>query len=109
MNVTDTFINYLKKEDIHDYYCEKCNKNVLAEKKLYLYKLPKFLILVLKRYDFNGKLNECISYPLENMKIRETESGHIFTYTLYAVIYHHDIHKMVIIIVMLKLIIIGIL
>jgi uncharacterized UBP type Zn finger protein len=88
-NLTDSFINYLKKENIHDYHCEKCNQKVLADKKVYIYNLPNFLILVLKRYNINGKLNDSISYPLENMKIRETESGEIFSYILYAIIYHY--------------------
>jgi len=88
-NLTDSFINYLKKENIHDYHCEKCNEKVLADKKVYIYNLPNFLILVLKRYNINGKLNNSISYPLENMKIRETESGEIFSYILYAIIYHY--------------------
>jgi len=108
-NVVDSFIKYLEKENIHDYHCEKCKRNTLALKKIYLQTLPSFLIIVLKRYNterynterynterynterYNteSKNNKLINYPIENMKIRETESGNIFNYNLYAVIYHH--------------------
>jgi len=88
-DLVDIFIKYLEKEDIHDYHCEKCKKNILAEKKLYLFNLPLFLIIVLKTYTFNGKIHTDIKYPFENMKIRETESGKIFNYKLYSVVHHH--------------------
>jgi ubiquitin C-terminal hydrolase len=84
-NLIDTFIDYLKKEEIHDYRCEKCNLNVKAEKKSYLWTLNSRLILVLKRYSVKQK----IKFPFNNLKIRETESGIIFNYELYAVIYHY--------------------
>lgn len=84
-NLIDTFIDYLKKEEIHDYHCEKCNKNVKAEKKSYLWNINSRLILVLKRYSSKQK----IKIPFENVKIRESESGDIFNYELYAIIYHH--------------------
>ena len=87
-NVVDTFMEYLKKEEIHDYHCEKCNVKCIAVKRNYLYKLPSHLILVLKRYS-NTTKHKNIEIPLENMKIRETESGKIFVYTLYAVVYHY--------------------
>ena len=84
-SIVDAFIKYLKKEDIHDYHCEKCNKHILADKNLYLYSLPLFLIIVLKKYNSNGTM----TYPFENMKIRETKSNEVFSYSLYAIVYHH--------------------
>jgi ubiquitin carboxyl-terminal hydrolase 36/42 len=89
-NLTELFIKYLEKEEISDYHCDKCNKKVLAEKKLYLDKLPCFLVIVLKKYTpFGAKTNGSISYPFDNNLIRESESGIVFNYSLYAVIYHH--------------------
>ena len=84
-NLIETFINYLKKEEIHDYRCDNCNCNVKAEKKNYLWNINTRLIIVLKRYSIKQK----IKYPFENLKIRETESGNVFNYELYAVIYHY--------------------
>lgn len=88
-NLIDLFMKYLEKEDIHEYQCEKCKKNVLAEKKIFLYKLPEYLVIVLKSYNQSGmKIHNEIEYP-EQLKIRQTETGEIFEYTLYSTIYHH--------------------
>jgi ubiquitin C-terminal hydrolase len=84
-NLIDTFIDYLKKEEINDYHCKKCNSNVKAEKKIYLWNINSRLILVLKRYLGKQKFK----IPFENVKIKESESGNIFNYELYAIIYHH--------------------
>ena len=84
-NLTDSFIDYLKKETINNYQCDKCKQNVIAEKKVYLFTLPIHLILVLKNYS----LKKNLKYPMINLKIKETESGKINNYSLYAIIYHH--------------------
>jgi len=87
-NLIDTFIDYLKEEIINDYHCDKCNCKILATKKNYLYSLPSHLIIVLKKYSFKKK-QISMNYPFDNLKIKETESGKIFNYTLYAIIYHY--------------------
>jgi len=84
-NLVENFMDYLKREEIHDYHCEKCKKNVVATKKIYLEQIGEMLIIVLKKYHSKEKLK----YPFENLKIRETKSGDLFNYKLHAVIYHH--------------------
>jgi len=88
-NLVDNFMEYLQKENIHEYCCEKCNNKTLAVKKTYLEKINTHLIIVLKKY---SQLKERLKYPFENLKIRETSSHKIFNYSLYAVIYHVGNH-----------------
>jgi ubiquitin C-terminal hydrolase len=91
-NLIDLFIKYLEKE-VHDdsenlYYCETCNSNEIYEKKISLNKLPKVLIIVLKRYTFTG--NKIISEVTFGnvLKIRESESNDIKEYKLKSIINH---------------------
>jgi len=82
-NLIENFMEYLKKENIHEYDCEKCNCKTECQKKIYLDKLPKTLIIVLKKY------NGVNSSNFTDLKIKETTSGNIYNYILYAVIYHY--------------------
>ena len=84
-NLVDNFMDYLKRENIHEYSCSTCRENTLATRKVYLEKLNKNLIIVLKKYN-NEKRS--MKYPLENVKIRETSTDLVLNYSLYAVIYH---------------------
>lgn len=51
------------------YYCEKCDKKVKAEKVLTIKKLPRNLILSLKRFEYNYeidakiKINDYCEFP----------------------------------------------
>ena len=69
----DIFIDYLKKEVHSDpgnlYFCDICKENCISEKKINLNRLPKNLILVLKRYSSESK-SKFITYP-ETLCIRE--------------------------------------
>ena len=62
----DIFIKYLTKEVHSDpdnlYFCDICKKNCISEKKISLNKLPKKLILVLKRYSSECK-SKLVIYP----------------------------------------------
>ena len=88
------FNEYLKTETNDDsnnlYYCEKCTKNTVTEKGIRLWKLPKRLIIVLKRYSENEqKINNHVDYPINNLIIKESESGNILNYSLSGVIFHN--------------------
>jgi len=65
-NLIENFMEYLKKENIHEYDCEKCNCKTECQKKMYLNKLPKTLIIVLKKYNGN------IESTFTDLKIKET-------------------------------------
>ena len=90
-NLNQSFEEYLKTE-IHDdpenlYFCEICNKNTITNKKLFLNLLPKRLIIVLKRYNLNFKINNLINYP-NDLLIKETNTSEIKKYNLVSVIHH---------------------
>ena len=58
------------------YFCESCNKKVTAEKIQCLKKLPPFLFLCLKRFEFNFeleakiKINEYCEFP-QKLSLKE--------------------------------------
>jgi ubiquitin carboxyl-terminal hydrolase 36/42 len=80
-NLTESFMEYLKRESIH-YCCEKCGSDNTT-KKISIHTLPKFLIVVIKRYSPTGqKINEKVIFSTQ-LVINEVN------YNLYAVIYHH--------------------
>jgi ubiquitin C-terminal hydrolase len=91
-NLTDLFLKYLEKEVHNDtanlYYCETCKNNEVCEKKISLYRLPKILIIVLKRYTFTGSkiVSEVTFEP--KIKIRESLSNDIKDYHLQSIINH---------------------
>ena len=91
-NLTDIFIKYLEKEIHTDadnlYYCEICKTNEVYEKKITLNRLPKVLIIVLKRYTFTGsKILSEVAFE-NTLKIRESLSGEIREYNLKSIINH---------------------
>jgi len=89
-NLTDFFMEYLKKESINDYYCDCCQCNVLSEKKTSLYRIPDRLIIVLKKYSIKYKVQ------LEKLIIKESISGSIKNCKLTGIVSHtgnlHDGH-----------------
>ena len=89
-NLVETFMDYLNPETIHDYHCEKCKKVTVADKKCYLWQLNKILIIVLKKYHSKQRL----VYPFNDLKIRETCSGKVVNYSLYAILNHHGTSQM---------------
>ena len=87
------FVKYLKKELHNDpdnlYFCDFCKCNTISEKKISLWKLPKKLIIVLKRYSDNGsKINTKVDFTTENLLIKESESSEIMKYSLQSIINH---------------------
>jgi ubiquitin C-terminal hydrolase len=93
LDIHELFANYLKKELINDsdnlYYCDKCKTNTPSEQKTVLFKLPKRLIVIFKRYSDSGvKIDKKIKYPIDSMLVKETKSGVIFNYSLTNLIYH---------------------
>jgi ubiquitin C-terminal hydrolase len=93
LDIHELFANYLKKELINDsnnlYFCDKCKVNTPSEQKTVLFKLPKRLIVIFKRYSDSGvKIDKKIKYPIDSMLVKETKSGVIFNYSLSNLIYH---------------------
>lgn len=84
---------YFKEEYIDDKKCDKCNYKGCI-KKIYLWNLPKYIIIHLQKFDNNGKkINKHIDYL--NSKINylkyfspNREAKHNYFYDLYSVICH---------------------
>ena len=91
-NIYMLFEKYIAFE-IHDdpnnlYYCDHCHCHCISEHKVNLYRLPKNLILVFKRYTPSGnKILTKIEYP-GKLKIRESLSNKIIDYSLSGFINH---------------------
>lgn len=73
-----------KLEKGNDWYCQECKKIQNAFKKTDLFYTPKYLIILLKRYEskFLGKLkiqilknNTSVKYPINNLNLDEIVSG----------------------------------
>lgn len=60
-SVKECLDNKFKNESINDWKCDKC-KQVGAINKEILIKIPKFIIIQLKRFDKNNKINTFIKY-----------------------------------------------
>ena len=83
------------------WYCNKCKKHNKAKKQIKLYKMPKYLIIQLKKFEnkanFFNYVNEkkkdvYIKYPITNLNLSdfiENEEQKKYRYDLYAVIQHH--------------------
>ena len=68
LDLSDSYRTYKSVEKLENdnaYFCEKCNKKVLARRKTITTKWPDNLIIVLKRFDYNmRKDNRNINIPL---------------------------------------------
>ena len=96
VDLVNIFINFLKKELNTDqnnlYQCDSCHAKTETEHKLYMWKIPRILVICLKRYDFTKfppeKINTKVDFPLVNLNIKETSSGEIKNYNLFATVNH---------------------
>ena len=94
---------FVTNENFQDesWYCSNCKKLQKSKQKLEIYKPPNYLIILIKRYNFNKNLgtnivgeknNTFISYPTNNFDIREYIVGpekDKAIYDLYGVIEHY--------------------
>ena len=92
-----------KKEDLdkdNTWYCSTCKEHKEAQKQLQIYKLPKILIIQLKRFKSqmslfrNSKNNSLVSFPLTNLNLDDfviEKEGKSHVYDLFAVNQHFGI------------------
>ncbi|XP_033095827.1 ubiquitin carboxyl-terminal hydrolase 4-like [Anneissia japonica] len=78
------------------WYCPECKEHRQAYKKFDLWKLPKILVINLKRFSYNrywrDKLDAHVVYPVENLNMKEhviNEEGGPFVYDLIGVVNHY--------------------
>ena len=91
--LTENFSNYLKTTEQKDpknlYQCDHCKTHTISEQRIYLNKLPKRFIIVLKKYNESRKIK--INYP-RTLNIKETYTSIVKKYTLCSVISHLGDH-----------------
>lgn len=79
--------------------CEKCGEKTEATKRLRIYRLPKVLLLHIKRFKYSGssreKLTNNVSFPVKGLKLSQfvsdvsSPADSNATYDLYAVSNHY--------------------
>ena len=98
-------LNYFCEEELLNkenmWYCNKCKKHNIAKKQIKLYRMPKYLIIQLKKFENNKNffnyMNEkkkdvYIKYPINNLDLSDyvdNEGQKNCKYDLYAVLQHH--------------------
>ena len=87
------FEEYSKEEKLdkeNKYKCENCKEELEANKKIEIYHIPKILIIHLKRFNNNKKINTFIEFPLTDLNINPfiKSSDTVSKYDLFGVINH---------------------
>lgn len=76
----DSLSKYFEKETLESkYFDEKKNVHIDAYRQIKLMKVPRYLIIVLKRYKNNGNLsksNNSISFPIDNLDLTSYSEGY---------------------------------
>jgi len=88
-----------KEEDIEGYECDSCKQKTLAKKTVSIWRLPKLLIITLKRFMPMGpRDNSPFDYKGENMRFESTfspesqEESKFKEYKVFATVDHHGSH-----------------
>lgn len=95
LNVIDCFKNFVKLEKLeanNEWFCPDCKKHVRATKKMEIYNSPNILIVHLKRFKNNSKIDTLVDFPLDNLDITDfvinKNSQERIQYELFAVANH---------------------
>jgi ubiquitin carboxyl-terminal hydrolase 2/21 len=80
----DECLNGFFKEELLEtpYECCKCKSKSSASKKLYISRYPPVLVLHLKRFETERKLNHPVSFPLLDLNLKEFQSPFLETFGL---------------------------
>ncbi len=100
-NIYDCLDEFIKEEQIdvnNMIKCDLCGRLNKSTKQTKLWKLPKILIIQLKRFRVNNygiinqKINRMIEYPINNLDLTKyTNYNHDCNYNLFGVNCHHSI------------------
>ena len=76
-NCINTFSRCEKLDELNEWYCSKCKEHRRGYKQLELFRLPRYLLLELKRFRgqsgffFNSKNSTNVKFPLENLNLNK--------------------------------------
>ena len=94
ISIYDCLKLFTKSEEIKDIQCEKCKKKTLFKKTLEIERLPKYLVLVLKRFKYiltnTIKIQNLINFPIEELHLQDyvSQKNINYKYNLFGVINH---------------------
>ena len=94
VTIDDCFKLFTKKEEIKDILCENCKKKTTFTKSLEIERIPKYLVIVLKRFKYTlmymNKIDCLINFPTEHLNLKDyiTQKKIAPKYDLFGVIYH---------------------
>ena len=94
ITIDDCFKLFTRKEELTDIFCEKCNKKTNFIKYLDIERIPKYLVLVLKRFKYTlmhmDKIEYLINFPTDHLNLKDYTSQKKFSqnYDLYGIINH---------------------
>ena len=99
-SINDLLINEFKQEDIDGYDCDACKNKCLAKKNVTIWRLPKLLIITLKRFTPMGtRDNGAFNYDGKNIILdsvfspESSEESKTREYKIFATIDHHGNHN----------------
>jgi ribosomal protein L37AE/L43A len=72
ISIDKCFEEFTKEEEFDAdnlWKCSKCHNNIPAKNKIEIYQTPKILIIQLKRFKNNEKINTFVEFPLTNLDI----------------------------------------
>lgn len=72
----DEFSGLEELDSNNQWKCEHCNKLSNAQKVITFWKLPKILIIVLKRFNYSSKIGNKIEFPLDNLDMEKYVDGY---------------------------------
>lgn len=82
-----------KLDEMNSIYCKICKSHVQGIKKMEVFKLPKILIVHLKRFKHNGyynsKIDKFIDFPIDGLDLRDFTITKRGNFDLYAVSNHY--------------------
>ncbi len=75
-NLMEMLEQFLKEEELEDlFYCEKCKVRRKSKKRFVIWRLPKVLVVQLKRFEYNqwrrDKINKNVSFPVKNLNLSQ--------------------------------------
>ena len=74
ISINQCFEEFTKLQTLDEnnlYNCPKCKENIAAKNKIELFKIPKILIIQLKRFENGQKIKTFIDFPIKNLDISQ--------------------------------------
>jgi len=98
-HLSEMLEQFLKEEELEDlFYCEKCKVRRKSKKRFVIWRLPKVLVVQLKRFEYShwrgDKINKSVTFPVKNFNLsqftQESNDGSVrnANYTLCGIVNH---------------------